>query len=218
MGCAFALSLLVAPSHAQQTACSTDTSGSVETCVANVLRIPAADPLACMRRQESEAAADSQRAADKQDKAAARARVAEARMEDAEQADPPIHTDLEESFDAARSRVAEDKREPRVSETSSACTHSRLNAAPTSGQDTVEITFDAPDHCLESLLRSLQGNLPIAVQIVGQQDLREATARLINVATFIQHGSSSARARAALSNPTGLVLDDDTVVVRLQCR
>ena len=72
--------------------------------------------------------------------------------------------------------------------------------------------------CLQTLQRSLEGDQPIAVQIVGRHNLRDATARLIDVETFIEFGVSSARARAALSNPTGLELNDDTVVVRLQCR
>lgn len=220
VGTACALCLLASPSHAQETACSTDSSGGVETCVANVVRIPAANRLACTRTQESEVASNAERASAERDKAAARQRVAEARMDDAEEAVPADHTDLEESFDAARSRVAAEEsldRAPLVAATPG-CTTAAPDAASVNRQDTVEITFDAPEHCLQTLQRSLEGDQPIAVQIVGRHNLRDATARLIDVETFIEFGVSSARARAALSNPTGLELNDDTVVVRLQCR
>lgn len=219
---AFALCLLASPSHAQPTVCSTDSGGAVETCIANVLRIPAADRVVCARSEaESNAAAESRLASDEQDKAAARVRVAEARLEDSEQAVPADHPDLDENFDAARSRTAAEKtleRQPRVSAAAPTCSETAPGTPPVNKQDTVEITFDAPDHCLQALQRSLEGELRIAVQIVGRQDLRRATARLVNVATVIEHGLSTARGRATLDDPQGMVFDDDTVVVHLQCR
>ncbi len=218
---ACALCLLASLSQAQPTVCATDSTGA-ETCIANVLRIPAADHVVCARSQEESAAATQARVeSDERDEAAARVRVAEARMQDSEQAVPADHTDLDESFDAARSRTSAAKtlqREPRVSAATPACSVTAPDAAPINKQDGIEITFDAPDRCLQALERSLDGELPIAVQIVGRQDLRPATARLVDVATVIERGLSAARARATLDDPQGLVLDDDTVVVRLQCR
>ena len=218
IACAIGLSLVAPLSLAQADACTAE--AGVVTCIGSVLRIPQQDRVSCESGPDSPAALVEQLQSDQRDEAAARVRLAEARMEDAERVIPEDHTDLEQNFEAARSHVSSDKQLDRDLQLASRtrCSDDQSAAELLDDANDIELTFDAPMQCLQSLQRSRGTELSISVDNLGGHALTGATAKLVDVVTVIQDDTTSvARARAQLDAPTVSVLEGDSAVVHFAC-
>lgn len=211
--------LLLSSAHGQSGGCSVDETDGSHVCLANILRVPLESDAVC-ESEGQKALAERDRLADEaRDKQAARVRLIEARMADAEKAIPGDHTNLEEAFTSARAREAEtiaDDTKLRVSEPPDRCAFNATPLMPLTGKDAVEIVFRAPPRCLQMLQRARGGDLPVMIKrLVSPPD--HVAARLTEVDTIIEGDVGMAQARATIARPSIELSDDDQVFVRLQC-
>ena len=218
---ACAVQQLPAPAaYGQSDGCAVDASDRSELCVANVIRVPPETHAVCDTDGEKALAERDQLASEARDKQAARQRLAEARMNDAEKTIPDDHTSLEENFAAARTRDAEamaSEKRLRVSEAPDACSENGAPLMPLTREDSVEIAFRAPPSCLRTLQRALGGEVPVLIERLASRPPDHAVAQLIEVVTIIEGDAGMVQARAIIDRPSIALQDDDQVLVRLRC-
>lgn len=210
--------LFLSSAHGQTASCATDDRNGSERCLAAVTRVPFNSEPPC---KPDAPGAGSRSESDKRDEQVAKARLAEARMSDAERPIPDDHTNLEESFDAARTHETEDEaleNKLRITPPTVTCPAIDAPLIPLSDLDSVEISFDAPIQCLQTLQDALGGKLAITIESASAAQPTPAAAKLVEVATTIDGTENRVRTRAKIENPGMDLFDDDTVIVRLQCR
>lgn len=219
VACAAELLLLPA-AYGQSDRCAVEESDGSQLCLAEVLRVPLQTNAACDSEGKEAIAEREELAAENRDKQAARVRLADARMNDAESTTPGNHTNLEENFTAARARDAEtiaSEKELRVSEPPDLCAPNGPPLMPLTSEDSVDLAFRAPPSCLRTLQRARGGNLPVVIQSVGSSPPRLLVAHLMEVSTIIEGDTSMVQAQATIDRPSIELLDDDQVFVRLRC-
>jgi len=213
--------VLLPVAYGQSDVCAVDESDDSELCLASVLRVPLETTAVCDAEEKKARAERAELASEERDKQEARVRLVEAWMDDVEKAMPGDHTNLEENFDTARARDAEaiaSEKELRVGEASDPCSAHGAPFMPLTPEDSVEILFRAPAHCLQTLQRARGGNLPVSIERLAAKPSDHAVAQLTEVATLIEGDVSMVQARATVDRPSTAMLDDNQVIVRLQCR